>query len=120
MVLIRARGGQGQVAETRLRLTVRPRAPEVPPPTVSLLRVPDELRVGREARFAFQADGCLTAVAKIETPGGETLTWQFACPAGRASFAWTPAEAGRHLLTATASGGGTTAQVATTMTVEEP
>ena len=118
-LFISARGEQGQVTKTKLRLRVQPRVLEDPPPTVNLLRVPDRLRVGSRAEVVFRAEGCRTATAQIESPGDETRTWEFQCPTPRASFTWTPAVPGRHLLTVSARGSGTTTQVTTRLTVED-
>jgi excisionase family DNA binding protein len=117
VLLLRAGGHQGQVASKRLRITVVRRPETPPPPTVTLLLVPDEVAVGRASDFAFRADDCRVAVARIEGPD-DTRAWEFPCPARRASFSWTPTTPGRYLLTTIARGGGTTAQVATRLDAE--
>jgi uncharacterized membrane protein (UPF0182 family) len=119
-LIIRARGEQGQLTRKRVAFTVDRREPEVPPPTIELLRAPDHPTVGREARFSIRAEDCLAAVAQIEAPDGEVRTWQFVCPARRARFTWTPTEPGSYVLTATSTGSSASSQLTTTLTVRDP
>ena len=117
-LLIRARGHQGQTATASLRLAVAPRPPAVTPPTVTLLKVPEQATVGRTATVKFRATDCTEALARIEAPGEDTRIWRFPCPAPRATFTWTPTSPGPYLLSAIAHGDGTTAQATTRLTVE--
>ncbi|WP_167305914.1 UPF0182 family protein [Nocardioides euryhalodurans] len=116
-LLIRARGGQRQVAETRLRLTVQRRPPEEPPPSVELLRVPERLRVGSAAEFTVRGEDCRRVITRIESADGETWTWESACPVDRATIRWSPPASGRYLLTTTAVGDASSAQATTTLRV---
>jgi uncharacterized membrane protein (UPF0182 family) len=115
---IQARGHQGQVARTRLRIDVAP-GPMAPlPPTLTLLKVPDVATVGRASDITFRADNCLDAVARIEGPAGEVLEWRFPCPVRDTTFSWTPTTPGTYRLTLIARGDGVTTQVSTTLTAE--
>jgi hypothetical protein len=118
---VRARGHQGQIASKRLRIIVLPPPPEPPePPLPSLLplKVPEVATVEEPVKFAFSADDCTVAVARIEGPGKTVLSWRFPCPALKAKFAWTPAVPGRYLLTLLARSAETTTKVTTPVTVE--
>ena len=119
VLAIRVRGHQEQVATRTLRIAVAERRPVAAPPIVTLVRVPDAARPGRAARFAFRADRCTTAVARIEGgPRQAVHEWRFACPAREATFTWTPSRAGNYVLTVIARGEGGTAQVTTPLSVE--
>ncbi|MCW2764580.1 MAG: hypothetical protein JWO11_539 [Nocardioides sp.] len=120
VLLIRARGHQGQTATEALRIAVAPRPEAATPPILTLLRVPDVATVGRASDFAFRADGCRVAVARIEGPGAEVRVWRFPCSARGARFAWTPTSPGRYRLTTIARGNGTTTQAATWLSAEPP
>jgi uncharacterized protein len=115
---IRAHGHQGQTARETLRIAVAPRPEAASPPTVTLLQVPDAATVGRASEFAFRADGCRAALARIEGPGDDVRVWRFPCPARRARFAWTPTSPGRYLFSAIARGRGITTQATSRLTAE--
>ncbi|WP_432476128.1 UPF0182 family protein [Nocardioides sp. GXQ0305] len=117
LVVIRARGPGGRTTTESLRLVVVRRPPEVPPPRVDLLRVPDDLTVGTPAELALRAEDCASAVAKIDSDETEGRVWRFPCPTRRGTFVWRPVEPGRYLLTVTARGDGTAAQVTTRLRV---
>jgi uncharacterized protein len=120
---IKAHGRQGQTATKRVRIIVAPRLepPRPPaPPSVELLVFPEVATVGEPVKFAFRADDCSAAVARIEGPGETVLTWRFPCPARKAKFAWTPTVPGRYLLTLLARSADTTAKVTTSLTVDSP
>ena len=120
VLVIATLGRQGQIASERLRFDVAPTPEAPPPPTVTLLEVPDELTVGAASRFAFAADGCQVAVARIEGPGDEVRHWRFPCPVGRATFTWTPTTPGGHLLTVIARGSGVASQTSIVLAVGVP
>ena len=103
VVLLRARGGQGQIASASLRLQVRARA-STASPSIELLRVPSDLVAGTPATFALRADGCRVAVARISGPVDDVPVFRFPCPVHRGTFAWTPGAPGSYLLTAVARG----------------
>ncbi len=103
VVLLRARGGQGQIASASLRLHVRARA-SAASPSIELVRVPSDLVAGTPATFALRADGCRVAVARIRGPVDDVPVFRFPCPVHRGTFAWTPGAAGSYVLTAVARG----------------
>ncbi len=103
VVLVRARGRQGQIASASLRLQVRPHTTAASP-SVELLRVPSDLVTGTPATFALRADGCRVAVARISGPVDDVPEFRFPCPVRRGTFAWTPGAPGSYLLTAEARG----------------
>ena len=122
VLLIRARGHQGQTASASLRLDGRtpPRRRHAsdrdPAPGAGDARRSDARRP-----FAFRADGLPTAVARIEGSWGrDSAIWRFPCPAPRARFTWTPTSPGRYSGHAIAHGDGTTAQATTQLTVGGP
>ncbi|CUR57305.1 membrane hypothetical protein [metagenome] len=116
---IQVRGRQGQVTSKRLAIDVAP-VDTVTPPSVALVRVPTTLTVGVAATFAFQADGCQSALARIRGPGDEVRSWRFPCPASPGTFSWTPTAAGPLMLTVVASSEGTTSRTSIPLTVGEP
>jgi uncharacterized membrane protein (UPF0182 family) len=118
VLLVRARGHQSQTVTKSLRIAVASRPEPASPPTVTLLQVPDVVTVGHVSDFAFRADGCREAVARIEGPEENVRVWRFPCPARRAEFAWTPTSPGRYLLTITARGSGITAQAVSRLNAE--
>ena len=97
----------------------RPEPPDPPPPpSVELLTVPEVATAGEPVEFAFRADDCTGAVARIEGPGETVLSWRFPCPAREATFVWTPTVPGRYVLTLLARSADTTAKVITPVTVD--
>jgi hypothetical protein len=117
-VLVRARGHQDQLASATLRISVAPRPPAVKPPGLTLLKVPDQAKVGRGAVVMFRATDCRDALAQIEAPGQATRVWRFSCPAPRAKLTWTPTKPDRYLITVIARGEGTTTEATSRLTVE--
>jgi hypothetical protein len=99
-------------------LTPPPEPPEPPLPSLLPLKVPEVATVEEPVEFAFSADDCTVAVARIEGPGKTVLSWRFPCPALEATFAWTPIVPGRYLLTLLARSADTTTKVTTPVTVE--
>lgn len=120
VLVIASRGRQGQIASEKLRFDVAPTPEAPPPPTVNLLEMPDELIVGTTSQFAFAADGCAVAVARIEGPGDEVRHWRFPCPVSRATFTWAPTTSGGYLLTLIARGSGIASQTAIVLSVGNP
>ena len=118
VLVIRARGHQGQTVSKKVPITVAPRPEEAPSPTVTLLQVPNAATVGQASEVAIRADECRGALARIEGPGDEVRVWRFPCSARASRFEWTPTRPGRYLFTATARGRGTTTQAATRLTAE--
>jgi hypothetical protein len=119
VLLLRARGRQGQIATARLRLHVRPHA-STAPPSIELLRVPGGLVPGTPATFVLRADDCRVAVARIRGPEDDVQVWRFPCPVQNGSFDWTPASAGRYELTLVARAGhGLTASQQSVLRVRE-
>ncbi len=116
---VQVRGRQGQVVTKRLSLDVTP-VETTPPPSVAVVRVPATLTVGRSATFAFQAEGCTNALARLRGPGDEVRIWRFPCPASPGTFSWTPTAAGPLVLTVLARSEGTTSQTSVPLTVGEP
>jgi hypothetical protein len=119
-LLLRVRGHQGQLATKELPIAVAAsHAPETPP-TVTLGSVPAELVVGRAATFTFVADGCTTAVARIEGTSQHDSTWRFPCPQRRATFDWSPPSPGEYQFTVIARGTDTSAQISMRLSVGRP
>ncbi|MGD9960151.1 UPF0182 family protein [Nocardioides sp.] len=119
VLTIRVRGTQDQVTTKRLVIQVEP-VDSVTPPTVALVRVPPTFTEGEPASFAFQADGCQSALARIRGPGEEVRVWRFPCPAAPGRFSWTPTAAGPIVLTILARGQETSSQTSIPLIVEEP
>jgi len=105
VVRLRATGRQGQTVSTSIRLRVH-RHPATVSPSVTLLRVPEDLTVGVPTSFALQADGCRVAVVQIEGPVADVPTSRFPCPVPLGTFTWTPHAPGDYVLTAEARGAG--------------
>ena len=103
VVRLRARGRQGQLVSTSLRLRVHAHAPSTPP-TIALVDVPNDPTVGAPATFTLEADGCRAVVARIRGPVDDVPVWSFPCPLLRGTFTWTPGAPGTYLLTAVARG----------------
>ena len=114
---VRARGRQGQTATKRLHIIVLPQAEPPGPPSIEPVAVPEVATVGEPLKFAFRADDCLVAVARLEGPGGTVLAWRFPCPAREATFSWTPTVPGRYLLTILARSAGPTTKLTTPVSV---
>ena len=119
VLVIQARGRQGQVKSRTLHIDVAP-SQSVTPPTVTLVRIPDTVTVGRPASFAFQASDCRSAVAQIEGPEEEVRTWRYPCPADPGRFTWTPTTAGPFTLIVIARGDNTSSEASVSRSVEEP
>lgn len=122
-LVVRVVGRQGQVDRAVLRFDVAPRPPTSPTPSITLLEVPDVATVGVPAEIVFRAGDCRTARARIEPlddESAEDTVVDFPCPADRATFTWTPTDAGRYLLSVIARGGGLTVQASTRLHAEEP
>ena len=119
VLLVRARGPGGRTVKETLRLTVAPRPQAPPSPSVELIHVPGTLTVERPSRFVVQGDGCRSTVVQVEARATEPRTWRFPCPARRVTFTWTPTEAGRYHLAATARAGDTTARVTARLKVQD-
>ena len=120
VLLITAHGRQGQIVQKRVRIEVVP-SPEVPPPpTVAILQLPEELTVGVPSEFAFSADGCREAVARIEGPGDEVRLWRFTCPASRATFTWTPTGPGAHRLIVIAKARANETLTTVVLSIQDP
>jgi uncharacterized protein len=119
VLLIRARGHQGQTESRKVHIAVTPGPEAASAPTVTLLRMPEVATVGRASVFALRADGCRVAVARIEGADEGARVWRFPCPAPRARFAWTPTSPGRYRLTTIARGGGTSTQAVTRLIAQQ-
>ncbi len=119
LMQFRTRGQQGQTVTKRLRFEVEPRETATPP-TVTLVRVPETVTVGRPATFAFRASDCRAAFAQLESPDGSVRNWRYPCPADPARVTWTPMDPGRHEFTAIAAGDGTTSRLTVRVNVEDP
>jgi uncharacterized membrane protein (UPF0182 family) len=120
VLLITVHGRQEQTASKKVVFDVAPSPEEPPPPTVALVEVPDVVTVGVPSEFAFSADGCRVAAARIEGPDNELRVWKFPCPASRATFTWAPPAAGDYVLTVVARGSGVASQTAIVVSAEEP
>ena len=120
VLLVTAHGRQGQIVQKRARIDVAPSPETRPPPTVAILQLPEELTVGVPSEFAFSADGCREAVARIEGPGDEVRLWRFPCPASRASFTWTPTGPGAHRLIVIAKASANETLTTVVLSVQDP
>ena len=103
VVRLRARGRQGQMVSTSLRVRVHQHASSTPP-VIALVDVPSDVTVGVPATFVLRADACHAAVARIRGPVDDVPVWRFPCPVARGTFSWTPGAPGTYVLTASAHG----------------
>jgi hypothetical protein len=103
VVRLRARGRQGQMVSTSLRVRVHQHASSTPP-VIALVDVPSDVTVGVPATFVLRADACRAAVARIRGPVDDVPVWRFPCPVARGTFSWTPGAPGIYVLTASAHG----------------
>lgn len=94
-VRVLVRGVDGSLVSATTAGTVRPAPTGGGPPTVEFTGLRGGPVVGRPVRIGFRVTNATDETVRIESPGGDALTWELRVRNGRGAVEWVPRDAGR-------------------------